>query len=135
MGILIYKPLAQGLLIGAFSSDNPPVFKPGDSRRRKVWFRAPALKAIERRLTIIGDYFGLTLTREFVHLCIRYCLTRDDQACVLVGFENEAQVADAFSAGGRLNETDITFIRATLAGLENELASFGEQYFKQHSAQ
>ncbi len=134
VGILIYKPLAQGLLIGAFSSDNPPVFQPGDSRRRKIWFHAPALRAIEKRLHYIGNYFGITTTREFVQLCVKYCLTRDDRACVLVGFENEAQVEDAFSSNGVLDAADVAFIRSTLEGLEEEVAEFGDQYFDQRGA-
>lgn len=134
VGILIYKPLAQGLLIGAFSSDNPPMFKPGDSRRRKAWFRAPALRAIEKRMARIGDYFGIRSTREFVQLCVRYCLTRDDRACVLVGFENESQVEDAFSTGGLLDDGDVAYIKAALADLEDEVAGFGDQYFEQHGA-
>lgn len=130
IGILIYKPLAQGLLIGAYSSNAPPQFAPGDNRRRKSWFRAPALRAIEHRLNRIKEYFGITTTRELVHLCIQYCLTRDDKACVLVGFENEIHVMDAFTTSGQLAEEDVHFIRDAFEGLDEEVAGFGDLYFE-----
>jgi len=130
IGILIYKPLAQGLLIGAYSSDTPPRFEQGDSRRRKSWFRRSALAAIEDRLAYIKRHFGVSSIQELVHICIQYCLSRDMNACVLVGVENENHATEAFSASGRLSDGDIAFIRKVFTGLDQDIDGFGDLYFE-----
>lgn len=132
IGILIYKPLAQGLLIDSFSSSNPPKFEIGDSRRRKLWFQAPVLCAIERRLSLIKEHFNINTTCELVQICIQYCLTRYDKACVLVGFENESHVKEAFRPQRRLPDHDVKFIRKVFAGFDEEVEGYADLYFEKN---
>jgi aryl-alcohol dehydrogenase-like predicted oxidoreductase len=129
IGILIYKPLAQGLLIGSFSSDNPPNFVKGDSRRRKIWFQQSALRVIESKLDIIKSYFNINTKKELVHLCIKYCLSRAKNACVLVGIENEMHAAEAFSVRGLLSREEVHFIQETFIDISDQIDGFGDLYF------
>lgn len=130
IGILIYKSLAQGLLIGAFSSSDPPTFEIGDSRRRKLWFKAPVLQAIEGRLNLIKKHFNVKTTRELVQLCIQYCLTRYDKSSVLIGFENETHVTDAFQPQERLSDDDVKFIRKVFSNFDEEVNGYADLYFE-----
>jgi len=130
IGILIYKPLAQGLLIRRYSSKCPPKFTPGDNRRRKSWFKAKGLQAIEKRLDLIAQKYSLNTTRDYVHLFIKYCLARDANACVLVGFENRDQVAESFCIQGKLSVADVKFLETAFYGISDEIGDFAHLYFK-----
>jgi len=44
--ILIYKPLAQGLLLDKYDPKNPPKFSQGDHRSRKAWFSEKGLHVL-----------------------------------------------------------------------------------------
>lgn len=133
IGMLTYKPLAQGLLLGCYSPEAPPTFGRGDNRRRKRWFREDGLRVIERRLAAVKEHFGVESTSQLARLCVRYCLARDESVCVLIGFEDAQHVAESFSVDEPLGQTDAQFLRRAFAGLSDEIGGFAEDYFKDKS--
>ena len=124
IGIVINKPLGQGLLLNKYDPDNPPIFGPGDHRRRKVWFRSEALALLRKRLTHIEARFGTTLS-DLISVALQYCLARSENACVVVGFKTPDQIAMSLAATERtLSQEDIHYIRAAMSGIQEEIGLF-----------
>ncbi len=124
IGILIYKPLGQGLLLDKYDPGIPPTFPVGDHRIRKGWFRSRGLRILHERLNAVKEEFGLKTSVDLVQLCVRYCLSRDARACVLVGFKNKYQIQESLSARGQLNEDDIEVIKQIFEGVQKEIGEF-----------
>lgn len=124
VGVVINKPLGQGLLLDKYDPDNPPEFGPGDHRRRKRWFNSDGLRILQNRLVRIKERFGYTV-EDLVRVALQYCLARSPNACVVVGFKNPSQVEmNLASAGQYLSEDDVQFIRKIMAGVNEEIGSF-----------
>jgi aryl-alcohol dehydrogenase-like predicted oxidoreductase len=124
VGIVINKPLGQGLLLDKYDPNDPPKFKPGDHRRQKRWFSPEGLRILHRRLMPLKERFGST-TEDLVRVAIQYCLARSSNACVLTGFKNPKQVEMNLSATGHyLTEEDVCFIRSAMMGINEELGNF-----------
>ena len=124
LGIMIYKPLGQGLLLDKYDPEDPPRFSQEDHRSRKPWFGEKGLKVLKGRLAKIKDRFGCETTRDLVQLAIRYCLSRSETACVLVGFRNASQLRDSLSTEGYLTESECLFIREVFDGIGDEIGEF-----------
>ena len=73
LGLLLYKPLAQGLLTGKYRPETPPRFGSGDQRRRKRWFTPDALGIISQGLEPLRARFG-SGTADLVRVALRYCV-------------------------------------------------------------
>ncbi len=99
VGVLVNKPLAQGLLTGTYNPQAPRVFGPGDHRLRKRWFTPPAVAVIDAGLDQLRDLVGPD-PRQLVRLALWACLTRSRHAAVLVGFTTPDQVRDNLAALG-----------------------------------
>ncbi|GAA3766514.1 aldo/keto reductase [Salinactinospora qingdaonensis] len=91
IGILINKPLAQGLLTGTHHPHAPRVFGDADHRRRKRWFTPNALELIQRGLDDVRTVIGPD-PAELVRFALWHCLKASDQAIALCGFTSPAQV-------------------------------------------
>jgi methylglyoxal reductase len=92
-GILINKPLAQGLLSGAHLSAVPRVYGPGDHRRRKRWFTPEALAVIESGLDQLRNAVGIA-AGDLIRTALSSCLMRSERASVLVGFTCPEQIEE-----------------------------------------
>ncbi len=126
VGVVINKPLGQGLLVGKHDPNDAPLFRPGDHRRQKRWFNSEGLRILQKRLAPIKMRFGST-TGDLVRVALQYCLARSPRAVVVPGFKNPQQVAMNLAASGQpLSEDDIRFIRETMAGVNEEIGSFFE---------
>lgn len=133
-GVLINKPLAQGLLTGKYEPAQPPVFGPGDHRSRKRWFTPVALAVLREGLQPLRDRFGSRPT-DLVRVALRYCLQRTDNAAVLVGFTTAEQVEMNFTCLGEpLTEEDLAFVRATMGQLRQALDAAGEVFLDEVTA-
>ncbi|MFF0577968.1 aldo/keto reductase [Streptosporangium saharense] len=97
VGVLINKPLAQGLLTGAYDAATPPVFGPGDHRLRKRWFTPGAIGLIDEGLRQLHDLVGPD-RRDLIRIAVWACLDRYAHAAVLVGFTTPDQVRMNLSA-------------------------------------
>ncbi len=132
IGVLIYKPLGQGLLLDKYDPQNPPKFSSGDHRSRKVWFGKKGLTILNSRLDQIKARFVCETTSDLVQLAIKYCLSRSKLACVLVGFRNSNQIRESLSTEGYLSQEECDYIRKVFDGVGDEIGKFidfkGEQY-------
>lgn len=114
LAFLAYRPLAAGLLSGAFSE--PPNFAAGDHRGRLYWFRGAEFerrRAAIARLTALAAAVGITLPA----LALRWLLSRSAVTIVLAGARSAAHVADNLTA------TDAQLDAATGVEIEAALRS------------
>lgn len=93
LGVLINKPLGQGLLTGAYSADRVRRFGPGDHRLNKRWFTSPAIKIIEEGINEVRRSGGVSSNCALISLMLWACLDRYDHAAVLAGFTSRDQAA------------------------------------------
>lgn len=126
--ILINKPLGQGLLTGKYDPRRPPRFGDGDHRQRKRWYTPDALAVIDRGLAPLRDRFGPS-TQDLARVVLAYSLQRADNAAVLVGFTTPDQIRENLTAlDTPLSADDLTFVRATLGQLQQDLDAAGEVF-------
>ncbi|MGH3976282.1 MAG: aldo/keto reductase [Pseudonocardiaceae bacterium] len=92
VGILISKPLGQGLLTGTYRPDVQRAFGAGDHRLRKRWFLPDAIEIINAGLDRVRAIVG-PRTEDLIRVALCGCLDRSPNAVVLVGFTNPDQVA------------------------------------------
>lgn len=132
--VLINKPLAQGLLTGKYSPDQPPTFTAGDHRLRKAWFTPAYLKIIQTGLAPLRERFGDT-TAALTRIALQYCLQQTDNAAILVGYTRPEQIAENLTAVGQeLTADDIAFVRETLGRLQRTLDQHGEVFLDEKGA-
>lgn len=129
LGVLINKPLSQGLLTGAYDPMSERQFGAGDHRARKRWFTPVAVAAIDRGLQRIRQELHLTDSAELVSLALWACLARYEHAAVLVGFTTGRQVAANLTAARcRPSQDDIEVARTIMAEVQAELDRSGEVF-------
>ncbi|MFE0025526.1 aldo/keto reductase [Amycolatopsis sp. NPDC059021] len=126
VGILINKPLGQGLLTGTHHPRTPPVFGPGDHRLRKRWFHPDALAVISEGLDRVRAIMG-PRTEDLIRVALWACLDRSPNTAVLVGFTNPDQVAmNLTSLNPRPNPTDLDAAREIMASIQKRLDAAGD---------
>ena len=129
--VLVTKPLAQGLLTGKHTAATAPCFGPGDHRARKSWFTAPALAVLERELAPLSARFG-TEPGALVRVALRYCLQQSDNAIVLAGFTNPAQVEQNLTTlGPPLSAQELAFAAEVGHAAQQALDAAGEVFLDQ----
>lgn len=110
IGLLLYKPLAQGLLLDKYLPENPPQFSQNDTRSRKKEFSKQALMTLQPYLQQLKEKFNCKSSDDLAKLALRYCLTRSDNCVPLVGFKNAKQISSNLGADGLLNEEEFNYI-------------------------
>jgi len=111
-----FSPLAQGLLLDKFDPKNPPSFEAGDHRQHSGSFKTENLEKLKPKMEALKARFGAT-TEDLSAIAQRYILNQPRVACTIPGFRNERQVVANLAAAARsLTDTDVAFIRETLAG-------------------
>jgi myo-inositol catabolism protein IolS len=114
LGMVLFGPLAQGILLDKFDPDNPPQFGEGDIRRGNGGFTRERLLDMRRRLQPLKERFGSTVS-DLVRVALQFALAQSPNACVIPGFKNVAQVESNAQAAGRpLSAEDVQFIVSTL---------------------
>ncbi|MFD0884401.1 aldo/keto reductase [Streptosporangium algeriense] len=83
--------LGQGLLLGTYSPDAPPLFPPEDHRHADPRFTRPTLRIIHDGPTVLGRRFGYRPV-DLARVALRYAFQADPNAVALVGFRNPAQI-------------------------------------------
>ena len=124
IGVLIYKPLGQGLLLDKYDPDNPPVFPPGDHRSRKLWFENHGLSILREVLKQVKHRFGCVDTADLARLAISYCRSRHEHSCTLVGFRTLDQVKDNLQLRDKLNDEDREWLRQAFSRAVLEAGPF-----------
>jgi aryl-alcohol dehydrogenase-like predicted oxidoreductase len=128
VGVLINKPLAQGLLTGAYHPAWPRAFGDGDHRSRKRWFTPSAVAIIKEGLEELGNLVGHE-REELVRIALWACLDRYANAAVLVGFTGPEQVRTNLTSLGRPPHSSvIAQARDIMAGVQAWLDADGEVF-------
>ncbi len=116
LGMVVFGPLAQGLLLDKFDPNSPPQFDGGDIRAGNRGYTTERLLAMREKLQPLKARFGDSVT-DLVRVALQYALAHSPSVCVIPGFKNARQVESNAAASGRpLSAEDVTFIRDTLQG-------------------
>lgn len=127
-GILINKPLGQGLLTGAYDPAAPRAFGPGDHRGRKRWFTAPALAVLTEGLDGLRERVGYATT-DLVRIALWSCLERSRNAAVLVGFSTPEQIiANLSCLGNRPGTATLAAAREIMGRVQARLDAEGDVF-------
>jgi methylglyoxal reductase len=127
-GVLVNKPLSQGLLTGTYRPDHPRVFGAGDHRARKRWFGPQAAAILHDGITELRDIVGDDPV-DLIAVALWACLQRSDNAVVLAGFTRPEQVAmNAEALARRPAAEAIVMARAVMAQVQQRLDSLGEVF-------
>ncbi|MEU9836304.1 aldo/keto reductase [Streptosporangium sp. NPDC048047] len=129
VGVLINKPLGQGLLTGAYDAAALRAFGPGDHRARKAWFTDPgALTLIADGLQELHALVG-PHRQDVIRIALWACLERYAHAAVLVGFTTAEQVRQNLTALGEPPHPDvIAQARAIMGRVQEKLDARGEVF-------
>ncbi len=112
MSFVAFSPLNQGLLLGKYSSLNPPQFEAGDHRKNSDRFQAESLAKLEPKIEQLKAKFGSDL-KELSRAALQFLLHYPVIGCVIPGFRNVKQVeANLYGAGKPLTKEECDFIRA-----------------------
>jgi len=121
LSFIAFSPLEQGLLSGAFHPDNPPEFKPGETRRTNKRFERPFLRQLQSKLDAIKDRFDIE-TEDIPSVAIRYVLDKPQVAAVINGFQSPADIrSSARSLDRSLSEADNGFLDKLFADMRRDL--------------
>ena len=94
--------------------DNPPQFGEGDIR--KGGFKREQLLDMRHRLQPLKERFGDSV-QDLVRVALQFALAQSENACVIPGFKNAAQVESNASAAGKpLTAGDVEFVKKALSG-------------------
>lgn len=111
MSFISFGPLAQGILLGKYSKDNPPKFEPGDHRANAERFQPESLAKIEPKLEKLKQRFGSS-AEELARAALQYLLYYKQAGAVIPGFRNLNQVKINLSAADRpLTEDEFNYIK------------------------
>lgn len=133
-GVLINKPLAQGLLTGCHDPTAPRVFGEGDHRRRKRWFTPASLTILTDGLDELRRLFGRS-TEDLVRIALWSCLRRYEHAAVLVGFTTPEQIEMNLNCLGQPPTGDeLSVAREIMADVQAQLDATGGVFLDESSA-
>jgi aryl-alcohol dehydrogenase-like predicted oxidoreductase len=110
LGVIVYSPMASGLLTGAMTRQRVAKLPASDWRSRDVEFREPALSknlALVQRLREVGDEYG----RPPGQVAIAWTLQNPAVTAAIVGARNARQVEGTVAAATlRLTEEEVAEI-------------------------
>lgn len=118
VGVIVYAPLASGLLTGSFDRERLDRLPPDDWRRRGAQFQEPGLSrslAFVERLRVVANRLQISVSA----LAVAWALAQPGVTGAIVGARAPRQVAGWMpGAGLRLSD-------ATLEEIEGALAASG----------
>lgn len=134
-GVLVNKPLGQGLLTGAHDPARPRTFADGDHRARKRWFTPCALTILQAGLRELRSLAG-DEPADLIRVALWSCLGRSPDAVVLTGFTGPEQVRmNLTSVGGRGPSPELLeHARAVMAAVQARLDGGGEVFLDENTA-
>jgi aryl-alcohol dehydrogenase-like predicted oxidoreductase len=134
-GVLINKPLAQGLLTGSHDPAVPRVFAEGDHRARKRWFTPAALAILAEGLDELRRHVGDT-TEALVRIALWTCLKRYEHAAVLVGFTTPEQIKiNLICLEQPSTDAELAAAREIMARVQTRLDASGEVFLDEHTTE
>jgi len=117
-GVIVYSPMASGILTGAFDRERVAALEDGDWRRGAPAFAEPALS---RNLDLVERLRGIAarLGSSLPELAIGWTLAQTGVTAAIVGARRAGQVDDWLGAG------ELALDEATLAEIDAALAASG----------
>jgi aryl-alcohol dehydrogenase-like predicted oxidoreductase len=114
VGVLVYGPLAHGLLTGAM--DENTTFAPDDWRSGAPFFRGERfrrnLRVVRDLAKLAGEEFGVSVSQ----LAIAWTLANPAVHVAIVGTRNPSHIEDSIAAAGlKLSEGDLKQIERIMA--------------------
>lgn len=91
ISFIAFGPIAQGLLLGKYSKDNPPKFEPGDHRANSEKFTVENLTKLETKIEKLKSKFGTNI-EDLARAALQYLLHYKVVGAVIPGFRNLKQV-------------------------------------------
>jgi aryl-alcohol dehydrogenase-like predicted oxidoreductase len=117
-GVIVYSPMASGLLSGSFDRERFERLPDDDMRRSRPEFAEPELSrnlALVARLQALGDDLG----RSVAELAIAWTLAQDGVTAAIVGARRASQL------DGWIGAADVTLSPATLSAIDDAIAETG----------
>jgi len=115
LSFVAFSPLAQGLLLGKFSSKNPTVFAEGDHRKNDQRFTPAEIAKLEPKVDKLKQKFGSEI-KDLSRVALQYILSYDITGCVIPGFRNKKQVEMNLQAADRpLTAEEVKYIKDVFA--------------------
>jgi aryl-alcohol dehydrogenase-like predicted oxidoreductase len=117
MSFIAFSPLNQGILVGKYTSANPPQFPDGDHRKNSEKFAPAYLAKAEKAIAAVSETLGSS-DESLVRMSLQFVLHHDHVAGVIPGFRNPAQIAMNLSACGKpLNCSEMACVRKAFSEL------------------
>lgn len=91
ISFIAFGPVAQGLLLGKYNKNNPPVFEPGDHRLNAPRFSKENLEKLEPKIEALKNKFGADV-ESLARAALEYLLYYSSTGSVIPGFRNLNQV-------------------------------------------
>jgi len=114
IGVIVYSPMASGLLTGAMTRERVAAFAPDDWRRRSPRFQEPDLSRNLRIADVLRG-IGATHGRSAGEVAIAWTLRLPAVTGAIVGARNRSQVDGIIGAADlRLTDAEIRAIDASL---------------------
>lgn len=118
LGVIVYSPLAQGLLTGKVAMDRE--FREGDMRAGQLWFRPvnrqKVLDALDQVQPLAAKH-GCSLAQ----LSLAWTIAQPGVTSAIVGARDAAQVKEnAAAAGVSLSKEELAQIRAAFEAVQPE---------------
>lgn len=121
IGVIVYSPMASGLLTGRFSRERLAALPDDDWRKRSSHFQEPQLSAnlaLVERLQPIAHRAGRTIAQ----LAIAWTLRRPEVTAAIVGARRPSQIEETIAAADwLLSSENVAEIEALLADREQRL--------------
>jgi methylglyoxal reductase len=123
IGLVVNKPLAQGLALNKYDPIRPPQFADGDHRTRKAQFQSGGLAVIRRRLERLLAELGRD-SAALPGLALSYARSISPSACVVAGFTRPEQVSiNIAGSRSQFSEKELQAVERVMLGIEGELRS------------
>jgi len=115
ISFIAFGPLAQGILLGKYSSSNPPQFEPGDHRANAERFKPEYLAKVEPKIEKLKARFGSS-TEQLARVALQYLLHYNQVGAVIPGFRNLDQVkANLYAMDKPLTNEEFEFVKSLFA--------------------
>ncbi|MDH3259979.1 MAG: aldo/keto reductase family protein [Acidimicrobiia bacterium] len=96
MGVVVWSPLAMGMLTGKYDDGLPEGSRFSDDEEMRSYFFSEANQAKVRALKEVADGVGLTRTQ----LALAWVLRHTQMSCAITGATKPAQIEESLGAAG-----------------------------------
>jgi aryl-alcohol dehydrogenase-like predicted oxidoreductase len=96
MGMVVWSPLAMGMLTGKYDEGLPEGSRFSDDEEMRSYFFSEANQARVRALKAVADDLGLTRTQ----LALAWVLRHTQMSCAITGATKPSQIEESLGAAG-----------------------------------